>query len=247
MKFLFVAFTFFFANLSFCQVTGKIFYEEKFDMHRNLPPEREDMKDMIPQYSTSKWELIFSDEESIFKPYVASELTGASANQGNNMMMRFGRENRIIYKNTVEDTVIDSRDFMQKQFLIKGKALSRKWKIGKKHKEVLGYDCMEANFRVDSATTLTAWFTPQIAASTGPSEYQGLPGLILQIDINDGLRTITATEIELDSVDTSVIIIPTKGKVVTSAEFEKLREEKMKEMKLQQGSSGHPMIITRRN
>ena len=114
--------------------------------------------------------------------------------------MRFGRENRILYKNLAEDKIVDSRDFMQKQFLIKGFTSSRKWKIGKKQKQILTYNCLEASMRVDSATMLTAWFTPQIAVSNGPSDYQGLPGMILQIDINDGERTITATEVKLDDI-----------------------------------------------
>ncbi|WP_240614833.1 GLPGLI family protein [Polaribacter filamentus] len=34
----------------------------------------------------------------------------------------------------------------------------------------------------------TAWYTTQIAISNGPKDYQGLPGLILEI--NDGKNTI---------------------------------------------------------
>lgn len=245
MKFLFVLSSFFISQICLSQAAGIITYEDKVDLHRNLPPEREEFKDMIPQYNISKWELRYSGDESIYQPFKEAELTGTSASHSG-MMMRFGRENRIIYKNLASDTVIDSRDFMQKQFLIRGSASSRKWKIGKKQKEILGYNCMEASFRVDSATMLTAWFTPQLPASTGPVDYQGLPGLILQIDINDGQRMITAKDIRLDSVDTFIIVAPTKGKEITQTEFEKLREEKMKEMNLQHGNQG-PMIMTRRN
>ena len=71
--------------------------------------------------------------------------------------------------------------------------------------------------------------------------------MILQVDVNDGLRTITATEIKLDSVDTTVIVAPNKGKEVTPEEFEKIREEKMKEMGMQHGgpASGQPVFIIR--
>ena len=245
MRLIIIACAFFFSLICQSQVSGRITYEDKLDMHRNLPPEREEFKDMIPQYNISKWELTYSGDESIYHLFKETELSGSNANRGG-MMMRFGRENRIIYKNLEDDTIIDSRDFMQKQFLIRGSASSRKWKIGKNQKEILGYNCMEAICRVDSATLVTAWFTPQLTSSTGPVDYQALPGLILQIDINDGQRLITSTEIKLDSIDTSVIIAPTKGKEITQEEFEKLREEKMKEMNLQQGSH-RPMIITRRN
>ena len=80
------------------------------------------------------------------------------------MGMRFGagRANRVVYKDLAKDTMIDSRDFMQKQFLITGPPKPRKWKIGKKQKEILGYNCLEASFREDSVTSMVVWFSPQL-------------------------------------------------------------------------------------
>jgi GLPGLI family protein len=217
------------------------------DLHRNLPPEREEMKDMIPQFNTANFELVFSETQSIYQAKKEEEISEVTSNTGGaRMTMRFGRENRVVYKNLDNAEMIESRDFMQKQFLITGPLKDRKWKIGTKQKEILGYSCMEASFRVDSATSLVAWFTPQIALSNGPSDYQGLPGMILQINVNSGERMITATEILLDTVDTSLIIAPKKGKEVTAEEFEKIREEKMKEMGGQPGGPGrHQMIMIR--
>ncbi len=218
------------------------------DLHKNLPPERQDMKDMIPQFNIAKFELIYQGDESLYRAQKQEELPTTSTSPGGPPMgMRFGagRANRVVYKDLAKDTMIDSRDFMQKQFLITGPPKPRKWKIGTKHKEILGYNCLEASFREDSVTTMVAWFSPQLPVPNGPSDYQGLPGMILQVDVNDGLRMVTATEIKLDSVDTTVIIAPNKGKEVTPEEFEKIREEKMKEMGMQQGgpSGGHMFMI----
>ena len=247
MKYVLLALASFFATLGYTQGSGKIVYQEKMDLHRNLSPERQEMKEMIPQFNTSVFELVFSGDESIYQPQKNAEETEVTSSSGGaQMTMRFGRENRIIYKNQAEDKMIESREFMQKQFLITGPLTIRKWKIGTKQKEILGHTCMGADFRVDSATTLIAWFTTDIPVSCGPSDYQGLPGLILGVDINDGLRTITATEIKLEEVDPSMIIAPSKGKEVTSAEFEKIREEKMKEMHLQNGGNSQ-MIMIRHN
>lgn len=204
---------------------------------------------MIPQFNTSVFELIYDGDASIYQPHKAEEPAEVTSSQGGaTMTMRFGRDNRVVYKNIAEDKMIDSRDFMQKQFLITGPPTARKWKVGTKQKEILGYTCMEASYRLDSTTAMTAWFTPQIAVSNGPSDYQGLPGMILQIDINEGTRTITATRISFENVDTSVIVAPSKGKEVTSEEFEKIREEKMKEMGVQGGHGpGMRQMIMIRN
>lgn len=240
MKYILLLLTFLSVLNLEAQFKGTIIFEERVDLHRNLPPEKEELKTMIPEFNTAKWELIFIGDESIYQPLKEKELTGASANQSG-YYMRFGREKRTLYKNMADDRIVDSRDFMQKQFLIKGFTSARKWKIGKRQKDIMGYKCMEASCEVDS-TQVIAWFTPKINVSNGPSDYQGLPGMILQIDMNDGERLITATQIMLDSADASMLVIPTKGKEITSQEFEALRKEKMKEMNLQKSTSG-PMII----
>ncbi|MEP6794069.1 MAG: GLPGLI family protein [Saprospiraceae bacterium] len=251
MKYIFIFFAFLSTSLAFTQGTGKVTFEEKMNLHKNLPPDKQEMKDMIPEFNTSMFSLTFSGDESIYQPQKESdESEVTSTNGGNQMTMRFGRENRIVYKNLALDTMIESREFMQKQFLIVGAPTPRKWKIGKNQKEILGHKCMEADFRLDSTTSMVVWFTPEIKVSNGPSDYQGLPGLILGVDINDGLRMITATDIKLQDVDTSVIIAPTKGKEVTSEEFEKIRKEKMKEMHMNNPNGGPPpgaMIMIRHN
>ena len=246
MKFLFLLCYLFCSLQAFSQSSGKIIYEEKFDLHLNLPPEREHLKDMIPHYNIALFELLYNDDESIYARQKEAEQAEVTSSQGSQQMtMRFGRDNRMVYKNLATDAMIDSREFMQKQFLIKGPPTPRKWKIGKNKKEILGYACMEASFQADSATHIKAWFTPQLAISNGPSDFQGLPGMILQIDVNNGERVSTATEVTIDSVDTSSIVAPVKGKEVSSEEFEKIRVEKMKEMQLQNGGNGNQMIIRR--
>ena len=246
---------FFLCCLSACcvylsaQDTGTITFEQKMDLHRNLPADRQDMKDMMPQYNTSSFELLYSGHQSVYQPKKEEEITETTTSTGGmTMRMRFGRENRIVFKDLGENKMIDSRDFMQKQFLITGPPTERKWKIGKNQKEILGYNCLEAFCQVDSATAVKAWFSPQIAISNGPSDYQGLPGMILQVDINDGERMLTATQISFDPPDQSLIIAPEKGKEVSAEEFEKIREEKMKEMNMQHGApGGHQMIMIHRN
>jgi GLPGLI family protein len=251
MKYLVFALFLLTSGLAVAQSTGKITFEEKMDLHKNLPPERQDMKDMIPQFNISKFELIFAGDQSIYHAQKQEELppTSAASSGGPPGGMRFGagRANRVVFKDLALDTMIDSRDFMQKQFLITGPPTPRKWKIGKTQKEILGYNCMQASYKVDTTTSIVAWFTPQISISNGPGDYQGLPGMILQIDVNEGERLITATVISFDSVDTSIIVAPSKGKEVTMEEFEIIREEKMKEMGMQHGGSprGPHMIMIR--
>ena len=247
MKFLSTTFFLLFAALSFRQTVGKIVYEEKVDMYRHIPEDRQDIRNRVPQYHSAKWDFIFNDDESVYMRHKAEEAEYTSTQGNTQMTMRFGRDQRVVYKNVVENKMIDSRTIMDKQFLITGQPTVRKWKIGKNSKDIKGYNCLEASFQQDSVTNIKAWFTPQIAQFNGPADYQGLPGMILELDFNDGERVLTASEIKFEGADTSLIVAPTKGKEVTPEEFEAIRQEKMKEMGMQGGPGGPggpPMQMT---
>lgn len=76
---------------------------------------------------------------------------------------------------------------------------------------------------------VTVWYTPQIPVSTGPGEYWGLPGLILEV--NSGKTTVLCTEIVLNPSEKVEIIEPKKGEKVTRKEYTEIIQKKMKEMR----------------
>ena len=49
-----------------------------------------------------------------------------------------------------------------------------------------------------------AWFAQDMPIKAGPDRFSGLPGMILEIDINDGAMTITANKIELKKLTTEL-------------------------------------------
>ena len=113
--------------------------------------------------------------------------------------------------------------------MVETKTDTIQWKLTGNQKAIQGYNCMEAEL-VGSKRKTIAWFTPMIPVSTGPDGYVGLPGLILAIDIEDGKTTYTAQTINLKEIDSSLIEKPKEGKKVTSKEFRKIMDEKIKEM-----------------
>ena len=76
---------------------------------------------------------------------------------------------------------------------------------------------------------MTAWFTPEIPVSTGPAMYGGLPGL--NFEISDGNRAMLCTKVVLNPEEKIKIKEPSKGKVVTNSEFNKIQGDKMNEMR----------------
>jgi len=76
---------------------------------------------------------------------------------------------------------------------------------------------------------VTAWWTPDVPVSAGPSTYWGLPGLILEL--NSGRTTMLCTEIVINPEEAIAINEPTKGEKVSRDEYNKIMKEKSEELR----------------
>jgi GLPGLI family protein len=135
---------------------------------------------------------------------------------------------------------------MGKRFLVKDSLPDYSWELSSETKNIGNYTCYKATYSKEvenknisfkdgdsveetkkEIIVTTAWYTPQIPLSDGPGPYQGLPGLILEM--NDGKKTIVCTEIILNPSEKTTILEPTKGKVVSQKKFTKIQKEKSDE------------------
>ena len=78
-------------------------------------------------------------------------------------------------------------------------------------------------------TEIEAWYAPQIPVRHGPSEYWGLPGLILEVSA--GNTTMLCTKIVMNSDENEKIEAPQRGKEITKEEYQKTISDKMKEFR----------------
>ena len=244
MKKIIFLFAFLGTSLAMAQQSGKIIYEDKMDIHRRMTGDRAQFKEMVPQFRTEKMILTFNETEAM---YIASpeekdasgDVVAGQGGRGRFMRMRMmgGGGNNIVWLNHAEGQRVEQREFMDKKFLIKGPPEEFAWKMTGESMQVGQYQCFKATYE-DSTENVVAWFTPQIAVPIGPAKYGRLPGLILHVDINEGERTYTATEINLGEIDAKELKEPTKGKDVTAEEFQEIVHEKMKEMRAQSGGGG---------
>jgi GLPGLI family protein len=119
-----------------------------------------------------------------------------------------------------------------------------KWKVSAEQKQIAGFQCQKAVLQ-DTSRQVEAWFTTQIPVSVGPGEFADLPGLILELSMAGGDRTVVAEKVDLKPVEAKMIEKPTKGKSVTREEFNKIRDEKLKEMGAEPGGGGTMKVIIR--
>ena len=126
-----------------------------------------------------------------------------------------------VYKNHSDKQILSQANFEEKEYLIEAPLTEYNWKIGKRKKEISGFQCIEATAKMSNGSPITAWYTPDIPASDGPSSYWGLPGLILYLDINDGARVFSCTSIEqVNSM--AAIDAPSSGEKISKAQFDKM-------------------------
>jgi GLPGLI family protein len=165
--------------------------------------------------------LAFNQEESLFFEKEKLDFKGKSNSLGNKLFKNF-KENHYIFK----------KELLGKVFSIQDSIKTKKWKIGKEVKTIGKYVCNKAilKYSVNDSTNIQveAWFTTQIPITNGPDVYDGLPGLILQL--NDGSYSYLCEKIELFN-EPIKIREPKGGKVVTQLEFDKIFQEKEKEGK----------------
>jgi len=156
-------------------------------------------------------------------------------------MIKMKEPNNKIFTDLAKKEQVEQREFMSRVFLIEGGA-DQQWKLTGNQKMILDFPCQEAIFEKDSSK-IVAWFTPVIPVSIGPSNYGGLPGLILSVEADDGKNVITANSVDFTPVSAGKLEKPRKGKNVTREEFDQIVAEKMKEMGAENGSGGTQMIF----
>lgn len=235
---------------------GTITYKQtvfiRREMQANAPAGMDpNMARNVPESVTNEFSLNFTATTSFYKELASTEdeTQGGPGGGGPRFMMR--RFTPPIYKDISANRQVEEVDLFGKQFLIDDVIQTRAWKVTGQQKKVLDYPCISATFTdslMGRARLVTAWFAPTIPVAIGPQGYGGLPGAILEVEFDGGRSVITASEVKLEKPAEGSIKIPEKGKKVTRAEYNKIRDEKMKEMResgMMQGGPGGRQIIIR--
>lgn len=217
------------------------------------------MKERLKSHFEKDYTLKFNKTESL---YTENEKLQTPSAEGGGVRVEISSGSNDLFKNTAEGTYARQIEMMGKLFLIKDKLEAPEWKLEKETKKIGKYTCFKAT-RTKEITqrefasnedevketkkeiVTTVWYTPEIPVQHGPAEYWGLPGLILEVQ--EDKFSILCSEIVLNPKDTMEIEEPTKGKEVNQEEYDKIQEEKSKEMmeRYSGGKKGGNVIMIR--
>lgn len=130
----------------------------------------------------------------------------------------------ILYRNFEKDKKNDIIEMLGKTYIVDDSLHTPVWKIGNQIKEVAGYICMKAETEDPiKKQKITAWFAQDIPVPAGPERINGLPGLILELNVNDGDVIIEAIGVAFRPLTPDDLKLPkTKGKKITDADYDKV-------------------------
>jgi GLPGLI family protein len=210
---------------------------------------QEEIRKRIQKMNQKTFILNFDKNSSTYKEEVTLKEPKPQVGGLKTMAVAFGGANNtsVYYKNINEKRFSNQTDIMGKRFLVKDKLPEHKWEMSTEIKNIGTYTCYKATYSKEvenknvtfkngesveeikkETILITAWYTTQVPVSNGPDNYQGLPGLILEV--NDGKTTIVCTEIILNPSQKIKIEEPKKGKVVSQKKFTKIEKQKSDEL-----------------
>lgn len=197
---------------------GSIEYERKTNIHK-FNSDNEwfaRMKDQVDKYHTSYFDLVFNTEKSLFKP--GKEVPGQKTGWFAPPCL-----DNIVYTDFSTNKVTESKSVFENHILLNDSLRNVKWKITNEFRNIIGYECRKALGTIYDSVVVVAFYCDQIAVSTGPENFNGLPGAILGMAIPRMWTTWFATKVTRATPgQEQVMEAPKKGKETTA---EKIKQE----------------------
>ncbi len=219
----------------------------KMDSSKVSAGEQELINQHLTKAMQKEYDLIFNNSESNWKEVEKLDKEGAYGGGVEVIMIGSGGGNGLLYKNTKDKTSVKSTDSFGKLFLVSGELEPYDWEMTQETKQIGRYTCYKAVARRNitqiiisevngeneekeeiKTQVISAWYTPEIPVTHGPDAYWGLPGLIMEV--SNGGRVLVCSKVVLNPKEAVAIEIPSKGKKVSSDEYEVIMKEQAEKM-----------------
>ena len=230
------------------QKEGKVIYQRTVQLQIRMAAGDAPEQD-IARTRTDKFELNFANDQMAYRQ-MEEDIQDEAFSTGGGVMIRTmgGGVDDVTFCDFRNARKVESREFFDKKFLIIDSIRRENWKLGEETKSILNHLCRKATSQrigkrmtmsmdngkmerkeVTDTSVLVAWFTTDIPVAAGPEVQGQLPGLILELQTNNGKTVYKAIEIS-PKANKKEIKEPTKGKKVSPDEYTKERNKMMDEM-----------------
>lgn len=160
--------------------SGEIVFERRTNLEKRY--EGSDLmggrnRDWMKTPKIDEFVLYFNDTSALFKP-----IPPALEDQDREW---------ATMKNTTYQNLEQGK--MEREFNLYGTAVylydslkTREWIITENRRDIAGYNTRQALWVANDSTRIYAWYAEQLTPSVGPESFNGLPGVILGLAIEDG-------------------------------------------------------------
>lgn len=162
--------------------SGKILYEKRtnqFSLVDNLGLDNA-IIDQVKQTSTQilidKYELCFNNKLSTYKLV-------APNSENKYFITPTPSISDFVVQDFAKEQINSSKSILGNSFFISDSLPKYKWKILDEIRVICGFECKKAITKIYDSVYVVAFFATDIAPSTGPESFSGLPGLILELAI----------------------------------------------------------------
>ncbi len=163
-----------------------------------------------------KMKLYFSPKASL---YTYESESGESTDGS----WSWRHDDYIVCRDFENEKKHEVHEMLGKTYIVDDSLKNYNWRVLNQIKDVNGYVCMKAVTEdTIKKQQIVAWFSQDIDVSAGPERYFGLPGLIMELDINDGDVVIEATKVEFKNVQKELMIPKSKGKKIKELDYNNL-------------------------
>ena len=205
--------------------SGMIEFEVRINNHRAMGDGifGQMFKDKMPQFSTSWYSFTFNDNKALYKFDHKDEKTQMPWANRN-------VEDNIWYNDYEVGTFTDMKFIFDDTYLLIDSLIHIDWKLSPNETRVIaGFNCRKATGILFDSVYVFAFYTDEITISGGPMGIHGLPGMILGITIPRMFTSWIATKLQVNGVNTGIIIPPKKGKKKKAIELQKTVESATKD------------------
>ena len=208
-------------------------YECTYLERTSLSDQFKDMEDspvkqaIVEALSKQKnfYKLTFCNGKSLF---TRDKQQNADVSSSRITFVMGSEDGSVVFTDHVAHRRVTQESFYGRKFLINETTEAKAWTIHNETKTVAGHVCTKATLG-DSASEqqVTAWFAQSIPIPSGPAGFDGLPGLICELDM--GVLVYTLQDLHVVT-NPNTVEEPKKGKKVSREEFVKIQTERLSKM-----------------
>ncbi len=235
------------------QKEGKVVYERTVELQITVAGNPE-LEKMVPKTRVNRFELNFANNRMLFRQQEDDIKDDNASGNGMGFRAVVAGTDDIVFIDFASNRKVEQRELFDKQYIITDSIRKgADWKITEDTRTILNHVCRKAvgqrigkrtipvinngnmeRKEVTDTTEVIAWFATDIPVPAGPEIAGQLPGLILELSLNNGKMVYKAIELSPKPA-LSAIKEPTKGKKITQEEFVRERNEKIAEMQKNNG------------